>query len=137
VFTREENMPNVPKPINWEFVKECLKKDMGAPAIAAKMPGVSQDMLYARAEAETGSKFTELRASMMEVGTDELKETGFDMAIKGNIQMLILFLKNRAGFADHVKVDGDLPESMIGHYKAAIDASNKAVKKVLKSTENK
>lgn len=126
-------MANVKIPIDWDKVKELMKAGMGAPSIAAQMKkqGISDDMLYNRCKAETGSEFTELKLKMMDIGSEMLVAKGYEMAINGDRTMLIFYLKNRSGFADHVKVDGDMPESMVANYKRAIEASDKAMGKLL------
>ena len=102
-----------------------MSAGMGAPAIAKQLK-ISDQTLYDRCEAETGMTFVALKHKQMEIGSDLLIGKGYEMALNGDRTMLIFYLKNRAGFADHVKVDGDMPESMIANYKKAIEASNKA-----------
>ena len=121
-------MANVKIPIDWEKVKTFMQAGMGAPSIASQLH-ISDQTLYDRCLGDTGLEFLELKRKMMEIGTEALVAKGYEMARNGDRTLLIFYLKNRAGFADHVKVDGDLPEGMIAEYKRAIAASNKATQR--------
>lgn len=121
---------NEPIKIDWEKVKNLMSAGMGAPSIAKQLK-LSDQTLYRRCKDDLGIEFVELKAKMMEIGSELLVAKGYEMAINGDRTMLIFYLKNRSGFADHVKVDGDMPESMVASYKKAIEASNKAAGKLL------
>lgn len=122
--------------IDWERVKVLMQAGMGAPSIAYQMH-ISDETLYRRCRNDLGMEFVELKQKMMDIGTETLVAKGFEMARNGDRTMLIFYLKNRASFADHVKVDGDMPESMVGEYKKAIEASRKAEKRILEKKAKK
>ena len=111
--------------INWDQVKNLMKAGMGAPSIAEKL-GFSDQTLYRRCKTETGMEFVELRTKMMDIGSDLLIAKGYEMAVNGDKTMLIFYLKNRAGFADHVKIDGDAGENLIKQYEQLISKTKQA-----------
>lgn len=107
-----------------------MQSGMGAPSIAYQLK-ISDSTLYRRCLAETGEEFVELRTKMTAIGTDALIAKGYEMARNGDKTMLIFYLKNRASFADSVRVEGDMPESMVAEYKKAVEATTRAAKRLL------
>ena len=109
--TRGAGRPEVT--IDWNFVDDCLRKDVNAITIAEQI-GVSVDTFYVRCKKDKNQDFSAYRQQKLAEGADKLKETAYDMATGGDKTMLIFLLKNRAGYADRSVVDQTthLPEEV-------------------------
>ena len=98
------------EPIDWEQIKRLTTAGAGAPAIAEIMK-ISSETIYRRCKSDLKMDFVDFRAKNKEIGNDALLTKGYSLAINGDKTMLIFYLKNRCGFADHTIIDATVSEA--------------------------
>lgn len=95
--SKEKNKGGRPQiPIDWEIADNCLIAGSNGVQTAAAL-GVHEDTLYARCVSEKKMSFTAYSAKKKQKGNSALHAKQFQVAIGGNVSMLIWLGKQRLG----------------------------------------
>lgn len=89
--------------IDWQQVGEMLKCGSSATSIAIGL-GISTDTLYVRSKSDLNLDFSAFSQQKKAQGNDLLRQKQFELAMSGNVPMLIWLGKNRLGQADKQEV---------------------------------
>lgn len=90
--------------VDWDEVGEMLKCGCDATAIATTL-GISTDTLYTRSKSDNKLDFSAFSQQKRAEGDDLLRRKQFEIAMGGNIPMLIWLGKNRLGQTDKQAID--------------------------------
>ena len=96
--------------IDWHEVGEMLKCGCDATVIATTI-GVSTDTLYTRSKLDNKLDFSAFSQQKRAQGNDLLRRKQFELALDGNISMLIWLGKNRLGQTDKQEVKAQVNAS--------------------------
>jgi hypothetical protein len=115
--------------IDWDEVGEMLKCGCDATAIATTL-GVSTDTLYTRSKVDNKLDFSAFSQQKRAQGNDLLRRKQFELALNGNVSMLIWLGKNRLAQSDKQEVKAqvdskpsqDRIEHMFRHAKRVFNA---------------
>ncbi len=89
--------------IDWNDVGEMLKAGCDATAIATTL-GISTDTLYVRSKKDNKLDFSAYSQQKRAAGNDLLRRKQFEVAMSGNVSMLIWLGKNRLGQSDKQEI---------------------------------
>jgi len=92
------------KPIDWDLVEKAIGAGCEGVEIAAHL-GIHPNTLYERTVAEHGITFSEYLSTKREKGESILRMKQFQVAMNGNVSMLIWLGKNRLGQRENPKDD--------------------------------
>ncbi len=89
--------------IDWDAVGENLKTGCDASSIALSI-GVDRDTLYVRCKKDNKVDFSAFSQQKRAQGADMLRQKQFEIALNGNVSMLIWLGKQRLGQADKQEI---------------------------------
>ena len=82
--------------IDWDYVGEQLKKGCSGSSIASSL-GIHDNTLYLRCKKDLKVEFVTYAQQKKSEGNDILNTKQFDVAMEGNVSMLIWLGKQRLG----------------------------------------
>lgn len=85
--------------IDWDWVKTQLRARTSGAAIARQL-NLNTNYLYDRCLEDNGVPLAEFKSQAHAEGDDMLKNKMFEIAMKGNVQMLIWLSKNWLHYSD-------------------------------------
>jgi hypothetical protein len=85
--------------IDWAVVKEMFEAQCRVPEVA-KALGISEESLYRRAQEDLNTTITELYQQCTASGQQNLKLKMYQVAMSGNVPMLIFLGKNYLGMTN-------------------------------------
>lgn len=95
------------KEFNWEVLDAILQ--YGASKLdCAELTGVSEDTIDRRIKEEHGKNFSEYREAKKSKMRMKLRQKQFEMALKGNVPLLIWLGKNELGQSDKNEMEAKL-----------------------------
>ena len=89
--------------IDWESVGEMLRCGADVRSIAVSL-GISPDTLYVRSKRDNKLDFSAFSQQKRAQGNDLLRRKQFEVAMTGNVSMLIWLGKNRLGHTDRQEI---------------------------------
>lgn len=102
-FRKANKLPSEPKKtkIDWDLVDKGLECGSTTTSIANKL-GVHHITLQRRCEIEKEMSWKQYKQLKKTKGNDTLREKMYEVAMNGNVTMLIWLSKNWLGFSDKV-----------------------------------
>ena len=94
-----------PAKLEWEIIGKLLEANCDATGIAAQF-GVSRQVLYRRCKTDLGIPFATLSQQKRMAGENLLRAKQHQVAMTGNVPMLIWLGKQRLGQADKAQLTG-------------------------------
>jgi len=98
--------------IDWNDIGEMLRCGCDGSSIAIAL-GISTDTLYTRSKIDNKLDFSAFSQQKRAQGNDLLRSKQFELAVDGNVSMLIWLGKNRLGQADKQEVKAQINSSEI------------------------
>jgi hypothetical protein len=93
--------------IDWENVGEMLRCGADVRSIASSL-GISPDTLYVRSKRDNKVDFSAFSQQKKAQGNDLLRRKQFEVAMTGNVSMLIWLGKNRLGQTDRQAISAEI-----------------------------
>jgi hypothetical protein len=90
--------------IDWDEVGDMLVAGCDATSIARAL-GISTDTLYVRSKQDNKLDFSAFSQQKKAQGDDLLRRKQFEVALNGNVSMLIWLGKNRLGQSDKQEIN--------------------------------
>jgi hypothetical protein len=93
--------------IDWDEVGEMLRCGADVRSIAVSL-GISPDTLYVRSKRDNKLDFSAFSQQKRAAGNDLLRRKQFEIAMSGNVSMLIWLGKNRLGQTDKQAISAEI-----------------------------
>jgi len=115
------------KPIDWDLVEKAIGAGCEGVEIAAHL-GIHPNTLYERTVAEHGITFSEYLSTKREKGESILRMKQFQVAMNGNVTMLIWLGKQRLGQKENTKDDTPPNDKLLQEILDSIKGTSSAEK---------
>lgn len=104
--TKKQVRPTAVIPIDWKLVGRLLQAGNSGVGIASRL-GIHENTLYGRCKEDLQMDFVAFRAQKKVEGNDLIHTKQFDVAMAGNVSMLIWIGKQRLGQSDRNDLTSD------------------------------